>query len=71
MPLCEYHFPGAESLIVRFDSSAMLFLRSPGGISHHPDENVFAADVDAAMHAGMEFIASLDVVYKGDSSCNT
>ena len=28
---------------------AMLFLRSPGGISHHPDETVLAPDVDAAI----------------------
>jgi allantoate deiminase len=31
---------------------AMLFLRSPGGVSHHPDENVLEADVAAALAAG-------------------
>jgi allantoate deiminase len=36
--------------------TAMLFLRSPGGISHHPDESVIAADVQAAIEAGLEFI---------------
>jgi allantoate deiminase len=36
--------------------SAMLFLRSPGGDSHHPDENVFASDVAAALKAGVEFL---------------
>jgi allantoate deiminase len=51
--------------------SAMLFLRSPGGISHHPDESVLAADVDAAMRAGLQFIAGLNAEYRGDSSCTT
>jgi allantoate deiminase len=36
--------------------AAMLFLRSPGGISHHPDESVIAADVEAAIEAGLRFI---------------
>ena len=36
--------------------SAMLFLRSPGGISHHPDENVLVEDVEAALKAGEQFI---------------
>ena len=36
--------------------AAMLFLRSPGGISHHPDESVLAADVDAALEVGLRFI---------------
>jgi allantoate deiminase len=36
--------------------AAMLFLRSPGGISHHPDENVLAEDVKAALNAGMHFL---------------
>jgi len=34
----------------------MLFLRSPGGISHHPDESVLPQDVDAALSAGMRFL---------------
>jgi allantoate deiminase len=37
----------------------MLFLRSPGGISHHPDESVLAEDVDAAIEAGMKFLEQL------------
>ncbi|HEY6251257.1 MAG TPA: allantoate amidohydrolase [Candidatus Angelobacter sp.] len=36
--------------------AAMLFLRSPGGISHHPDENVLPEDVKAALNAGMHFL---------------
>jgi len=39
---------------------AMLFLRSPGGISHHPDETVHAADVDAALAAGSRLLADLE-----------
>lgn len=36
--------------------AAMIFLRSPGGISHHPDESVFEADVAAAVHTGLCFL---------------
>jgi len=36
--------------------TAMLFLRSPGGISHHPDEAVREEDVAAALSAGRHFL---------------
>src|SRR6266851_850092 len=39
--------------------SAMLFLRSPGGLSHHPDEAVLLQDVEAALATAMEFLAQL------------
>lgn len=39
--------------------TAMLFLRSPGGISHHPDEAVREEDVEAALHVGREFLLRL------------
>jgi allantoate deiminase len=39
--------------------SVMLFLRSPGGLSHHPDENVLPEDVEAALATAMEFVAQL------------
>ena len=39
--------------------SAMLFLRSPGGLSHHPDETVLAQDVEAAIATAMEFLLQL------------
>ncbi len=32
--------------------TTMLFLRSPGGLSHHPDEAVLEDDVDAALRVG-------------------
>jgi allantoate deiminase len=36
--------------------TAMLFVRSPGGISHHPAESVVAEDVEAALHVGEYFL---------------
>jgi allantoate deiminase len=39
--------------------TAMLFLRSPGGISHHPDESAIPADVEAAIQVGLEFIRNV------------
>jgi allantoate deiminase len=39
--------------------STMLFLRSPGGLSHHPDESVLPQDVEAALATAMEFLAQL------------
>jgi allantoate deiminase len=39
--------------------TAMLFLRSPGGISHHPDEAVREEDVEASLHAGRKFLERL------------
>lgn len=36
--------------------SSMIFLRSPGGISHHPDEAVRAEDVAAGLRAGLTFL---------------
>jgi allantoate deiminase len=38
---------------------AMLFLRSPGGISHHPAESVLAEDVEASLHVSREFLLRL------------
>ena len=38
---------------------AMLFLRSPGGISHHPDEAVIEGDVAAALGTGLAFLEDL------------
>ena len=39
--------------------SAMLFLRSPGGLSHHPDETVLPQDVEAALATAVEFLTQL------------
>jgi allantoate deiminase len=52
---------GHDAMIVaRRMPAAMLFLRSPGGISHHPDESVFAEDVDAALEVGTRFLDELE-----------
>ena len=46
---------GHDAMIVaRRMPAAMLLLRSPGGISHHPDESVVEEDVAAALWAGLE-----------------
>jgi allantoate deiminase len=39
--------------------TAMLFLRSPGGISHHPDETVLEEDVAAALEVCRKFLERL------------
>jgi len=39
--------------------TALLFLRSPGGISHHPAEAVREEDVEAALQAGRKFLERL------------
>jgi allantoate deiminase len=43
-------------ILARKVPAAMLFLRSPGGISHHPHEAVLASDVDAALEVGARFL---------------
>jgi allantoate deiminase len=39
--------------------AAMLFVRSPGGISHHPDETVLEEDVAVALDAGRHALREL------------
>ena len=39
--------------------TTMLFLRSPGGISHHPQESVLEQDVEAALNVGRRFLQRL------------
>ncbi len=39
--------------------TAMLFVRSPGGISHHPDETVREEDVEASLKVGRKFLEIL------------
>jgi allantoate deiminase len=40
--------------------AAMLFLRSPGGVSHHPSEAVLAEDIDAALRTCTYLLEHLD-----------
>jgi allantoate deiminase len=44
--------------------TAMLFLRSPGGISHHPAEAVLEEDVEAALLVGRKFLERLAAEYQ-------
>ena len=39
--------------------TAMLFVRSPGGISHHPDETVRVEDVEVALSVAQAFLEDL------------
>lgn len=39
--------------------TAMLFLRTPGGLSHHPDETVSEDDVAAALEVGLAFLKGI------------
>ena len=51
---------GHDAMIVAARMPAtMLFVRSPGGISHHPDEAVIEDDVAAALQAGSRFLEIL------------
>jgi allantoate deiminase len=43
--------------------AALLFLRTPGGLSHHPDESVIEEDVAAALEVGARFIDELAEQY--------
>jgi allantoate deiminase len=47
-------------LLARKVPAAMLFVRTPGGVSHHPDETVLADDVEAALKVGMKFLEGWD-----------
>ena len=51
---------GHDAMIIAPDiPAAMLFLRTPGGLSHHPDESVLPQDVEAALATAMEFLTLL------------
>jgi allantoate deiminase len=39
--------------------STLLFLRSPGGLSHHPEESVWPQDAEAALRVGLDFLHRL------------
>jgi allantoate deiminase len=39
--------------------SAMIFLRSPGGISHNPKESVLVEDVAMALESGLHLLDQL------------
>jgi allantoate deiminase len=45
----------------------MLFLRSPGGISHHPAESVREEDIEASLHVGRRFLERLAAEHNSQS----
>ena len=53
-------------VLARRVPAAMLFLRSPGGLSHHPDETVLLPDVAAALETTIRFLRLL-----GDDEAST
>jgi allantoate deiminase len=63
----DHHMPsgaGHDAMIMAKQMpAAMLFLRSPGGISHHPDESVLAQDVAAALATGEHFLEQLERIH--------
>ena len=48
--------------------TAMIFLRSPGGISHHPEESVRPQDVQNALAAGRAFLRLMTKVVSKEQS---
>ncbi|HEY0784734.1 MAG TPA: allantoate amidohydrolase [Acidobacteriaceae bacterium] len=46
-------------ILARRIPAAMLFLRTPAGLSHHPDEAVLAEDVEAALATGLALLRNL------------
>ncbi|WP_407569348.1 allantoate amidohydrolase [Deinococcus altitudinis] len=51
---------GHDAMIMaRAMPAAMLFLRTPGGLSHHPDEAVADSDVQAALQVAWTFLLQL------------
>ncbi len=43
-------------ILAKYIPSGMIFLRSPNGVSHHPDESVLLEDVELALRAGRHFV---------------
>jgi allantoate deiminase len=52
---------GHDAMVLASEvSTAMLFLRTPRGISHHPDESVREEDVEAALRVGSALLDDLE-----------
>jgi allantoate deiminase len=47
------------AIMAKITPVAMLFVRCEGGVSHHPDESVNAADVRIALNTLTDFVLSL------------
>ncbi|HHO56146.1 MAG TPA: M20/M25/M40 family metallo-hydrolase, partial [Trueperaceae bacterium] len=46
-------------ILAEFTPTAMLFVRSPNGISHNPEELVWEEDIEAALSVVVRFIEKL------------
>lgn len=57
-----YSGAGHDAMILaQHVPTAMMFVRSPGGLSHHPEEDVLEEDVEAAIATMLEFVTQLTV----------
>ncbi len=51
---------GHDAMVMaKLGPMTMLFVRSPGGVSHHPDETVVPSDVRAALGVALGFVVKL------------
>ena len=58
-------------ILARRVPACMLFVRTPGGLSHHPDESVLPEDVAAALATGLVFVQKLTPLPSKDPACTT
>ena len=47
------------AVLALFTPMALLFLRSPGGVSHHPDEKIIVEDVQVSLDVLLRFLGRL------------
>lgn len=51
---------GHDAMVIApFIPSVVIFLRSPNGLSHHPNETVLLTDVSLALQSGLHFLEAL------------
>jgi allantoate deiminase len=67
-PKCMSSGAGHDAMVMATRvPTAMLFLRSPGGISHHPAEAVREQDVEASLHVGRRLLERLAAEHTSSS----
>jgi allantoate deiminase len=52
-------------IIAKTLPSVMVFLRTPGGVSHHPNESVHVEDIEMALAAGIDLLHKLESHFAG------
>ena len=62
------HADDARVILAERVPTTMIFLRSPGGISHHPEESVRPQDVQNALAAGRAFLHLMTKVVSKEQS---